>query len=254
MVVAGIDVGSTTVKCVVMKGGEILATKVASTGYDMSEAWGRVLYPALEEAGVKKEDVDRIVSTGYGRECVAEAHRQVTEITCHGKGAHFLSPEVRTVIDIGGQDSKAISLDEGGKVLDFVMNDRCAAGTGRFLEVMSRALGVDMERFGELSLSSSNPVSISSVCTVFAESEVISMMAHKKKREDIIAGIHRAIASRIFSMTRRLRIQEPIMLTGGCARNVGLKKALEDIFSCEIVVHELSQLTGAIGAALMARS
>ncbi len=253
MLFAGIDVGSTTVKCVILEGKDIIGKEMAPTGYDMVEAWKRAYYSLLKSLGVPSENVERIVSTGYGRDCVEVADKTLTEITCHGAGAHFLYPEIRTLIDIGGQDSKAISLSPSGRVNSFVMNDRCAAGTGRFLEIMARTLGVDMDRFASLALESREPVNISSTCAVFAESEVISMIAQRKKREDIIKGIHNAIASRIFSMAKRITIENPVMLTGGGARNPALKKCLEERMGIEIFVHPLCQFTGAIGAALLAQ-
>ncbi len=252
MLVAGIDVGSTTVKCVVMDDKNILEKKILPTGCDMVEAWKNAYYSLLDSLKLPSSKIEGIVSTGYGRECVDIATKRITEITCHGAGAHFLHPGLRTLIDIGGQDSKAMSLDVKGRVKDFVMNDRCAAGTGRFLEVMARTLGLDMEEFASLALASQEPVSISSTCTVFAESEVISMIAQRKKKEDIIGGIHQSIASRIVSMARRIKIEAPVMLSGGGAKNPALKKYLEDKLGQEIYVHPMCQFTGALGAALLA--
>ena len=253
MITAGIDVGSISAKAAVLRDDEILATHVIMTGYNARNAGQSVLNEALALANVDREEAERIVATGYGRNSVDVADKAVTEITCHAMGAHFLNPEVRFVIDIGGQDSKAIAVDPDGRVLDFAMNDKCAAGTGRFLEVMARALEVDLDRFGELSLQASSPAVISSLCTVFAESEVISLIAKGTGREDIIAGIHVSIGSRVMAMANRVGIQEPIMMTGGVAKNAGVVRALEENAGNPIVVSPYAQVNGAIGAALIAQ-
>jgi predicted CoA-substrate-specific enzyme activase len=177
---------------------------------------------------------------------------RVTEITCHAKGAHYTNPQVRTVIDLGGQDSKAIAVDAGGKVRDFVMNDKCSAGTGRFLEVMAHALEIGLDDLGPLSLESGSPAAISSVCTVFAESEVVSRVAEGVSKVDIVAGIHQAIASRIYAMAARIPIEQEIVMTGGVAWNQGVVRALENRFGSGIIVPEMPQHTGALGAALIA--
>ncbi len=252
MITLGIDIGSITVKCALLKDNEILATEIDFTGYNVKKAWKVLLDRILEKANLALEQIDSIVSTGYGRESVDIAHKKITEISCHGAGAHFLEPSVRTIIDIGGQDSKIISLNEKGKVVDFVMNDKCAAGTGRFLEVMARAMGVDLEEFGELSLRSKKAVKISNLCTVFAESEVISMISKGEAREDIIAGIHNSIASRIYSMANRINLIPPFMLTGGVAKNKGVVKSIEEKLGQKIIVTPYAQLNGAIGAAYLA--
>jgi len=178
--------------------------------------------------------------------------KAMTEIICHGAGAHYLNPRARSVIDIGGQDSKAIVLDEKGKVKNFAMNDKCAAGTGRFLEVMARALEVDLNGFGALSLKACDPSRISSLCTVFAESEVISLISKGEKRENIIAGIHESIAARIAAMANRLRISPLVVMTGGVAKNIGVVKALEKKIGMAVEVSEYAQVNGAIGAAILA--
>ncbi|RLB74434.1 MAG: 2-hydroxyglutaryl-CoA dehydratase, partial [Deltaproteobacteria bacterium] len=190
---------------------------------------------------------------GYGRLRISFADKEVTEITCHAKGAHFLFPGTRTVVDIGGQDSKVITLDEEGNVTDFVMNDRCAAGTGRFLEVMAGVLETDLENLGRLSLQAKKGVSISSMCTVFAESEVISLIADGHRREAIIRGVHESISKRIFRMTKRLRLRAEITFTGGVAKNRGMVKALEELFRTRLNIPQEPQIVGALGAALVAR-
>jgi len=252
MITVGIDVGSITAKAAIMVDGQLCGTCVLWTGFNAQSAADMVFEKVLDDSGHDKGLVDRIVSTGYGRNRVAIADRAVTEITCHAAGAHFLDPKIRSVIDIGGQDSKAIVMDAKGKVLDFAMNDKCAAGTGRFLEVMARALEVDLEHFGKISLESDAPSTISSMCTVFAESEVISLISKGEGRENIVAGIHESIGSRISAMAGRLKIKAPVMMTGGVAKNSGLVKTLENRIGMPITVSSKAQVTGAIGAALLA--
>lgn len=252
MITAGIDVGSISAKAALVEDGEIVATCVIMTGYNAKNAGRQVYEQALAQASVGPEQVEKIVATGYGRNSIEFADKAVTEITCHAAGAHFLNPEVRSIIDIGGQDSKAIVLDESGKVRDFTMNDKCAAGTGRFLEVMARALEVDLDAFGELSLDAEKASPISSLCTVFAESEVISLIAKGETRENIIAGIHASIGARVVSMAKRIGVRPPAMMTGGVAKNIGVVKALEEKLGIELLVSENAQVNGAIGAALIA--
>jgi len=254
MITAGIDIGSITAKCAVMDGEKLLGTRVIFTGYSAENAGVRVFEELLAELGLDARQVEKIVSTGYGRNSVKFSHKAVTEITCHGAGAHYLNPKVRTIIDIGGQDSKAIALEKDGKVKDFVMNDKCAAGTGRFLEVMSRALEVDLDDFGKISDGAGNPARISSLCTVFAESEVISLISKGDSRENIIAGIHESIASRVGAMASRVGIVPPLMMTGGVAKNSGVVRAMEKKLNVSIEVSKYAQVNGAIGAAWLARA
>jgi len=252
MITAGIDIGSITTKAAVMADGKIRGTKVIFTGYNAEQAGTKVYEELLKELGIEKSDIRKVVSTGYGRNSVKFKDKAMTEIICHGAGAHYLNPRARSVIDIGGQDSKAIVLDEKGKVKNFAMNDKCAAGTGRFLEVMARALEVDLDGFGALSLRAGDPSRISSLCTVFAESEVISLISKGEKRENIIAGIHESIAARIAAMANRLRIAPLVVMTGGVAKNIGVVKALERKIGMAVEVSEYAQVNGAIGAALLA--
>ena len=253
MITVGIDVGSITTKAALIKDGQIISDMVMSTGYNAQRAGEVVFQNILETSGINEKAVDRIIATGYGRESVTVAHKTVTEITCHAAGACHLNSAVRSIIDIGGQDSKAIAVDAGGQVRDFAMNDKCAAGTGRFLEVMARALEVDLDHFGSFSLKAREPAKISSLCTVFAESEVISLISQGEDRENIIAGIHEAIASRVIAMTGRVGIAAPIMMTGGVAKNIGVVKALEGKLEHKLEVSPKAQVTGAIGAALLAQ-
>ncbi len=253
MYTAGVDVGAITAKAAIFNDGNLLATAVILAGYNRTAAALQVLNQALAQARLTREKIARLIGTGYGRIQVPGADRTLTEITCHARGAHYLCPDTRTVIDIGGQDSKGISISANGKVLDFVMNDKCAAGTGRFLEVMARALEVDLVDFGQIALSASNRAKISSTCTVFAESEVVTHVATGMPKAEIIAGIHDAIAARISTMLGRIPVQNAVVLTGGVARNAGVARMLEEKLDRPIIVAEHAQLAGAIGAALIAR-
>jgi predicted CoA-substrate-specific enzyme activase len=252
MITVGIDIGSISAKVAAMKNGNVLNTCVMMTGYNARNAGRQVFDRLLDQSNIAAADVRRIVATGYGRNSIDFADKAVTEITCHAAGAYFLDPQTRSIIDIGGQDSKAIVLDESGKVRDFAMNDKCAAGTGRFLEVMARALEVDLDAFGELSLSADKAAPISSLCTVFAESEIISLIAKGERRANIIAGIHASIGARVAAMAKRVGVRPPVMMTGGVAKNIGVVRALEEKLDTELRISEQAQLTGAIGAALIA--
>jgi len=253
MYTAGIDIGSISTKAAIMEGDRMLASRVIFTGYNAEAAGKKVFEMVLDDANLASRDVGRIIATGYGRKSVAFADKAVTEIMCHAAGARYMNPQIRAVIDIGGQDSKAILLDETGRVVNFAMNDKCAAGTGRFLEVMARALEVDLDEFGRLSLQSAAPSKISSLCTVFAESEVISLIARGEKRENIIAGIHESICVRVLAMANRVGVRAPIAMTGGVAKNIGVVKAFEKAVGSPVAVSEYAQINGAIGAALLAQ-
>jgi len=253
MITAGIDIGSVTAKGVMMEENRLLASAIQFTGYNAGLAGETVLSTLLEKTGLEKGQLAAIVATGYGRNSVSFADKTMSEIICHGTGAHAAVPGARTVIDIGGQDSKVIILGPTGQVVNFVMNDKCAAGTGRFLEVMARALEIDLDGFGPLSLKGTAPAAISSTCTVFAESEVISLVAKNESRENIIAGIHASIATRTCSMANRLGVIPEVAMTGGVSRNIGVVRALEQFLNLPVTVPENAQLTGAIGAALLAR-
>lgn len=253
--VAGVDVGSTTAKVVILSNSEILTYTIIPTGHDVALAATKVTEEAITRAGpgISLTDLDCVVSTGYGRAAVKFANKTYTELMCHAKGAHHLVPSTRFIIDIGGQDSKAIEVDSRGNVADFVMNDKCAAGTGRFLEVMAQILEVgSIDNMGPVSLSSNDPCEISSVCTVFAESEVIVQRAQGKKRQDLIAGVHKSLASRIAIMANALEIKPTAVFTGGVAKNTGIKKFLEEEIGVEFLVPEEPQIIGAFGAALFA--
>ena len=247
----GIESGSTSANPVLLyEKKEILASAVIRTGARSKESAERILEEILKKAQLRQEDLSCIVSTGYGRVGIPFADKNVTEISCHAKGAHFLNPSVRTILDIGGQDSKAIRLDENGDVADFVMNDKCAAGTGRFLEMMARTLEVDLDELGQISLTSKEQVEISSMCSVFAESEVISLIAQNKETADIAHGIHRAIAGRAVSLMKRVEMEPGYMMTGGVAKNPGLVRVLEEMLGESLYISEEPEIVGALGAAL----
>ncbi|MCD8157175.1 MAG: acyl-CoA dehydratase activase, partial [Clostridiales bacterium] len=251
MYVMGIDSGSTSTNAVILnEKREILSWAVIRTGARSGDSAEKILREILEKAGLDREEISLIISTGYGRVSIPFADRNVTEISCHAKGAHFLNPAVRTILDIGGQDSKAIRLDAHGDVADFVMNDKCAAGTGRFLERMARTLEIDIEELGPLSLKSTQNVEISSMCSVFAESEVISLIAQNKETADIARGIHRAIAGKAVSLLKRVGLEKEFMMTGGVAKNPGVVSALEESMGSPLYIYEQPEIVGALGAAL----
>jgi predicted CoA-substrate-specific enzyme activase len=250
MLNAGIDVGSLTAKCAILDSQRVLGYRVIRVSSDLKRTARRIFDETLDQLSLEEREIDQVVATGYGRKGVEFADKIVTEISCHARGANLLLPEARTVIDIGGQDSKVIALDDKGKVLRFAMNDKCAAGTGRFLEVMADALDVDVSDLGDLSLMAGKEVNISSTCTVFAESEVIGHLANNEPVEEIVAGIHDAIAARIVSLARRVELKERVVLTGGVAKNLGVKRALEQRLKTEILIPQEPQVIGAIGAAL----
>ncbi len=252
MLTAGIDIGSITTKAALFEDGKLLATRLIFTGYNSETAGRKIFAEIMQAAGFQEAEQIKIVSTGYGRASVGFAQKALTEITCHAAGARYLNKSIRSVIDVGGQDSKAILLDDNGKVKNFVMNDKCAAGTGRFLEVMARALEINLENFGPISLQSQKPAQISSLCTVFAESEVISLIAKGVTQRDIVAGIHESIGARIAALAERAGIVTPVMFTGGVAKNIGMVKALEKALGVPVEISAYAQFTGAIGGAVLA--
>lgn len=254
MITAGIDVGSLTAKAIIYDGraSGILGRSLLTMAHDPAQAGQRALQMALDQAGLGCADLAAITATGYGRIAMQSATYRITEISCHARGVHHLLPRVRTVIDIGGQDSKVTRLDEGGHALDFEMNDRCAAGTGRFLEVMATALGVDLQGLADLALTSQSPAELSSTCTVFAESEVVGLLAQGRERADLAAGLCYAVARRVAAMTQRLGVAPEVAFTGGVALNAGVRQALADVLGVPVTVPPDPQLTGALGAAILA--
>jgi predicted CoA-substrate-specific enzyme activase len=253
MYFAGIDVGSLSADTVILDDQRrIVSYDISPTGANSKVAGAVSFRQALDRAGISANRIACSVSTGYGRVSLEFADKAVTEITCHGRGAFHLFPDTRTIVDIGGQDSKVIKLGAGGKVTDFSMNDKCAAGTGRFLEVMAKALEVDLEEMGPLSMKSTEFIAISSMCTVFAESEVISLVARAKPKEDIINGIHKAICNRIASLMDRVGTEAEVTMTGGVAKNSGIVESIGAKVGGRINVPEEPQIVGALGAALIA--
>ena len=248
----GIDIGSTASKCVMLADGkEIVAKSLISVGAGTSGPQ-RAIDEVLESAGKKREEMAFVLATGYGRNSLMNyADKQMSELSCHAKGAHFLFPEVHTVIDIGGQDVKVLQIEDG-IMTNFAMNDKCAAGTGRFLDVMARVLEVDVKDLGRLGAMSTKYVGISSTCTVFAESEVISQLAMGTDKCDIINGIHRSVAGRVAGLAHRIGVRDQVVMTGGVAQNQGIVKALQDELGHEIHTSPLTQYNGALGAALFA--
>ena len=251
---AGIDVGSLSTEAVILDAHDgLVGYSIIQTGANSTDAAEEALDKALVEANLRQDQIRRSVATGYGRISVPLADKKVTEISCHGMGAYHLFPDTGTVIDIGGQDSKVIRVGEGGKVLDFTMNDKCAAGTGRFLEVMAAKLQVSLEEMGAFSLQADGELRISSVCTVFAESEVVSLVAQNHPKEEIIQGLHRAIVSRVWSMVKTVGIHGAVTMSGGVAKNRGVVALLEEKLGSAMHLHTEPQIIGALGAALMAR-
>jgi predicted CoA-substrate-specific enzyme activase len=254
MPVAGIDIGAGTAKAVILDDKGISAFSVIPVRGDIKKAVEGVIAEALNKAKISQRDLAYVVSTGWGRDAVSFADNSTTEIICHASGVHFLMPQARTIIDIGAQDSKVIKVNDKGRVIDFTMNDKCAAGTGRFLEVMAHVLGLKLEEMGPMSLSSKNPCNISSTCTVFAETEVVALRAQGKAVEDLVAGIHRSIASRIAVMGLGINLVRETVFTGGVAKNIGVQKALEEAGGFKCMVPEEPQITGALGAAIIAQN
>lgn len=248
----GVDVGSTTSKCVLLADGkEIVAHDLIKAG---TGTYGpdQILEQLFDKTKIKKEEISYTVATGYGRVTFKGADAQVSELSCHGKGIHAFDPDVRTVIDIGGQDAKVIRLNDKGQLMNFAMNDKCAAGTGRFLDVMANILILDIGELEKEAEKSEMPVKISSTCTVFAESEVISQLAGGANRPDVIAGICNSVASRVASFAKRVGVKEKVFMSGGVAKNGGVRKALSKELSVPIYYNEFSQMMGAYGAAIYA--
>jgi predicted CoA-substrate-specific enzyme activase len=252
MYTMGLDIGSTATKGVIIENGvKIVATSTISSGTGTTGP-ARVVSELFGQLNISRTDIEKLVVTGYGRMKYADADKQISELSCHTKGVTFLVPSVKTIIDIGGQDAKALKLNENGKLVNFVMNDKCAAGTGRFLDVMARALEVKVSDLGDLSDKSTKEIPISSTCTVFAESEVISHLSNEVSIENIIAGIHASVAKRVSSLAKRVGIEESVVMVGGVAKNSGVVSAMEKAIGLKIIVPDLAQLTGALGAALYA--
>lgn len=254
MYTLGIDIGSSSSKAVVLKdGAEFVSSAVVQVGTGTSGP-ARVMEAVFENIDLKPEDIDYTVATGYGRFSVDNADKQISEISCHAKGIFYLIPTARTIIDIGGQDAKAIALNDKGNITQFYMNDKCAAGTGRFLEMMARTLGLSLEEMSVKGLDWKENVVISSMCTVFAESEVVSLVAQNKEVSDIIHGLNVSVASKVGALAARLGKNNPgeYMMTGGVAKNQGIIQALEEKLGAKLYICDEAQLCGALGAAIFA--
>jgi predicted CoA-substrate-specific enzyme activase len=250
---AGVDIGSTMTKVVLMdKSDNLLSTIKGPTGPEHRQLANEVMREALEQANLQIDDISYIVATGYGRLNVPFADSQITELSCHARGVSSLFPNARTAIDIGGQDAKCMKINNG-RLTAFVMNDKCAAGTGRFLEVTATTLGVRLEDMGDIASKATKKIQISNLCTIFAQQEVVAFLSRGEKLENIIAGLHDALASRIAALARRLGIEPDLVLTGGVAKNNGMVRAMKDSLGCELLVPDEPLLTGALGAAILAK-
>lgn len=252
MITAGIDAGAATTKAVLLRDREIVGYRISATAFDFLTSAGKIYDELLLAFDIDKNDVEKVYATGYGRNSISFADKGISEITAHARGVCFLYPEVRGIIDVGGQDSKIIVVDDGN-VTDFLMNDKCAAGTGKFLEYTAKALEVPIEDLGTLALASSHPAGITSMCTVFAESEVISLRARGIAKEDIAAGLIASVAQRVVVMAKRMALTDHIAFVGGVAKNVGMKAALEKELEVTLFVPSEPQITGALGAAISAQ-
>jgi predicted CoA-substrate-specific enzyme activase len=253
MICAGIDAGSRSIKVVLFdtEPPRILSTRIGDQGVAQERLARELFEQALNDAGIGRSRVSAVVATGYGRNAIRFADTTITEITCHARGVHHVAPDARTIIEIGGQDSKIIHLEDGGRVRDFAMNDRCAAGTGRFLEMVASRLGVDWEKLAELGRTSQNPALISNMCVVFAETEIIGLLAEGTPVPDVVAGVQNAIATRVVALVGR-SVVPPVYFTGGVALQPGMTQALAEALSCPLRVVPHPQYTGALGAAILA--
>ena len=253
MYFAGVDIGSTMTKVAITSADDMVLSSVSVyTGPEHRKLANKVMEKALEGAGLPFNEISYIVATAYGRLNVPFADRQLTELTCHARGVASLFPDVRTAIDIGGQDIKCMKVDNG-KMVDFVMNDKCAAGTGRYIEVVADTLGVELEDMGKLSLKSTKKLTITSFCTIFTQQEVVARLSSGEKLEDLIAGVHDALAGTVGRLALRLKIEPRVVLTGGVMKNVGMVKAMKENLNYEVFIPENPLLTGAIGAAILGR-
>ena len=254
MYTCGIDIGSVSTEVVILdrKDNKIASYVITSTGSNSKEAAKKALDNACKKDNISKDSIKAIVATGYGRINIPFADKNITEISCHARGAISIFPDLKTVIDVGGQDSKVIKI-ENGNPIDFLMNDKCAAGTGRFLEVMARALEIDIEHFADIFIKTNKKVNITSTCTVFAESEIVSLIGQGIDKNMIIKGLIYSIADRITSMVERVGLEEPVCMTGGVAKNLGVVKALEEKLNTKISIPDEPQITGALGAAYLAQ-
>jgi len=253
MLVAGIDIGSLTAKALILKEDQILSWSILSTSEDSVKTAERVMGEALKRADLSLDNVECVISTGMGRKYIPFAKGDSTEIQCATKGARWFFPSARTIIDVGAESCRTIRCDEKGRVMNFELNDKCAAGTGVFLDTMAKMLEVRVEDMGRLSMESKNTVDISSTCAVFAESDAISLIHKKVCKADILSAIHRSIASRVQCMLSKIGIEKDIVMTGGVAKNIGFNSELSRLIGSKVLVPEKPQIVGALGAALLAK-
>jgi len=252
MITAGVDIGAKTIKIVVMQHNKIISTTLILAGYDVVESLKTAWDEALAKTGLQENQFDKILATGAGRKEATMAHDQVTEVSAAAKGAITLDNRVRTVIDVGAEEGRAIKIDAGGKVVDFAINEKCAAGAGAFTEAMARALEVKLEELGPLSLTSTQAVAMNAQCAVFAESELVTLVHSKTPKPDMARAVHDAIADRIVSMVRRVGVEKEVMLVGGVAKNVGFRESLKRELETEVIIPEEPEFVSALGAALLA--
>lgn len=254
MICAGIDAGSRSIKAVLYDtdSAQILSSGLVDQGVEQERLATELFEKLLRDAGLERAHIFGVVATGYGRNAIGFANNTVTEITCHARGVHHLAPDTRTIIEIGGQDSKVICLEDGGLVRDFAMNDRCAAGTGRFLEMVATRLDMNWDKLSEMARQSKKPALISNMCVVFAETEIIGLLAQGTPLPDVVAGVQNAIATRVSALAGRSMLP-PVCFTGGVALQPGMARALGEVLSCPVNVSPQPQFTGALGAALSAR-
>jgi len=252
MVTAGVDVGAKTIKIIILRNGRIIGQTIIPAGYDVRESMKAAWADVLPKAGVQLNQIDRIISTGAGRKEVAEANDQITEVSAVARGAIALDLRIRTVVDVGAEEARAIQINADGQVLDFAINEKCAAGTGAFTEAMARALEVTIDQLGPLSLRSTKAVAMNAQCAVFAESELVTLVHSKTSKPDMARAVHDAIADRIVSLVRRVGMEKEVLLVGGVARNVGFVESLKRELDTEIFIPETPETVSAYGAALLA--
>jgi benzoyl-CoA reductase subunit D len=252
MITAGIDMGAAFAKMVIVKDGEVIGKGICKVTLEPEEAVETVLELALKDAGLKPDEIERVGATGSGRKLVKKADVVVTDVTADGAGANYLDKAVRTVIDVGGEEARAVKINEEGKVVSFAVNDKCAAGAGAFIEAMTRALELPMEDFAQYSLRSTQKIPINAQCAIFAESEVVSLINEMTPREDICRAVHDGIADRVSSMAKRVGIEEKVALIGGAAKNIGLLRSLEDALGMKITVLPDPQFISALGIGILA--
>ena len=249
-ITAGIDMGSKNAKALVLKDGKILAKGLTPSGFDQKAAAEKVFNEVLRKSGLPLGDIDHVVATGAGKDLAPYANSEISMVGADALGGNFLYPSARTVIDVGAETSRAVRCNENGRMIDFVINEKCAAGSGTFIEAMARALEVELEEIGPLSLKAKKTISMNAQCTIFSESEVVSLIHEKASKADIARAIHNSIANRIVSLARRLGIQRDVVLAGGVAKNVGFVGSLQKTLEVELLVPEEPEFVGALGAAL----